>query len=436
MRKLTVLRGTVEVPGDKSISHRSVIFSAIGNGKVSIRNFLMAEDCVATLQILKTMWVDVQLNRRDVIVIGVGLHGLKQPETILDVGNSGTGIRLLAGLLAGQSFPSRITGDVSIQKRPMDRIIKPLRQMNASVEADRDDRYCPLTITPGELKGMVYQMQVASAQVKSCMLLAGLYADGPTIIQEKEKSRDHTERMMQYLGFDLSVSGNVVTLGKQHQPKALDLYVPGDISSALFLIVAVLIIPDSEVTLLNIGLNESRIGALDVLKEMGADLSIENRQLLCGEPVGDIRVRSSQLKGVEIAGKQIPSLIDEIPILSIAACFAEGKTVIRDAKELRVKESDRISVLVSELSKMNAQVTELVDGLLIEGKCELRASKELCSFHDHRIAMSLAIADMAIGGESRIDDLDCINTSFPDFFELFSRLAEPRERSFETGKQQ
>lgn len=426
--KIEALQGTIEVPGDKSISHRSAIFSAIGNGEVRIQNYLMAEDCLATLKIFEALGVDVKIDGRDVIVVGSGLHGLKETKAVLDVGNSGTGIRLLSGLFAGQSFPTRITGDSSIQKRPMDRIMNPLRLMNARIEADREDKYCPLTIEPSDLHGIEYAMEVASAQVKSCLLLAGLYADGSTIIHEKEKSRDHTERMMQYLGYDLSVSGNTITLGKQHQQKALDLYVPGDISSALFLIVAALIFPDSEVTLLNIGMNESRIGALDVLKKMGADITITNERLLCGEPVGDIVARSSRMKGVEIAGEIIPSLIDEIPILSIAACFAEGKTVIRDAKELRVKESDRIRALVSELSKMNANVTELEDGLIIEGKCELQASKELCSYHDHRIAMSVAIAAMTIEGDSQIDDLDCINTSFPGFFELFEQLTENKER--------
>lgn len=413
------LCGAITVPGDKSISHRAVMLGALTNGTTHISGFLMGEDCLSTIDCFRKMGVQIERTETEVIVHGVGLHGLSAPEETLYTGNSGTTTRLLCGILAGQSFASVMNGDASIQKRPMGRVIKPLREMGASIEG-KSDNYCPLRIYPSELCGIEYRLPVASAQLKSAILLAGLYAEGQTTIIEPAPSRDHTERMFRALGVEIETHGNVITLDPPEDLHAVDITVPADISSAAFFLVAGAIVPGSELTIKNVGVNPTRTGILDVLRSMGADIAEEH---FCdhAEPICDLTVRHSALHGIEIGGSIIPRLIDELPVIAVAAAFAEGETVIRDAQELKVKESNRISAMVAELTKAGVDIEETDDGMIIRGGRRPRGAT-FDTYQDHRIAMSLAVLALAAEGASRITAPEVVAISYPDFFDTLQQL--------------
>ena len=413
------LRGEITVPGDKSISHRAVMLGALANGTTHITGFLMGEDCLSTIDCFRKMGVEIEITDSEVIVEGVGLHGLCAPEETLYTGNSGTTTRLLCCILAGQPFTATLNGDASIQKRPMGRVIKPLREMGASIEG-KNDNYCPLTLYPSELYGIEYRLPVASAQLKSAILLAGLYAEGQTTVIEPAPSRDHTERMFRALGVEVETHGSTITLEPPEDLHAVDIRVPGDISSAAFFLVAGAIVEGSELTIRNVGVNPTRTGILDVLREMGADISISNFHD-DAEPVCDLTVKHSMLRGVEIGGSIIPRLIDELPVIAVAAAYAEGETVIRDAQELKVKESNRIAAMVTELKKAGVDVEETDDGMIIRGgKRPHGAAFE--TYKDHRIAMSLAVLALAARSACRIDEPEVVAISYPDFFHTLERL--------------
>ena len=413
------LRGEITVPGDKSISHRAVMLGALASGTTHITGFLMGEDCLSTIDCFRKMGVSIDVSDKEVVVEGVGLHGLTAPKSELYTGNSGTTTRLLSGILAGQSFTSTMNGDASIQKRPMGRVMKPLRKMGASIEG-RDDNFCPLTMHPSELHGIEYRLPVASAQLKSAILLAGLYAEGQTTVIEPAPSRDHTERMFRALGVEIETNGNVITLEPPEDLHAVDIAVPADISSAAFFLVAGAIVPGSELTIRNVGVNPTRTGILDVLRSMGADITESNFRD-DAEPVCDLTVRHSRLHGTEIGGAIIPRLIDELPVIAVAAAFAEGETVIRDAQELKVKESNRIAAMVAELTKAGVDVEETDDGMIVHGGAKPHgASFE--TYKDHRIAMSLAVLGLAAEGASRIDEPEVVAISYPDFFATLEKL--------------
>ena len=409
------LRGEITVPGDKSISHRAVMLGALASGTTHITGFLMGEDCLSTIDCFRKMGVSIDVSDKEVVVEGVGLHGLTAPKSELYTGNSGTTTRLLSGILAGQSFTSTMNGDASIQKRPMGRVMKPLREMGASIEG-RDDNFCPLTMHPSELHGIEYRLPVASAQLKSAILLAGLYAEGQTTVIEPAPSRDHTERMFRALGVEIETNGNVITLEPPEDLHAVDIAVPADISSAAFFLVAGAIVPGSELTIRNVGVNPTRTGILDVLRSMGADITESNFRD-DAEPVCDLTVRHSRLHGTEIGGAIIPRLIDELPVIAVAAAFAEGETVIRDAQELKVKESNRIAAMVAELTKAGVDVEETDDGMIIRGGNPVHGG-QINSYLDHRIAMAFAIAALSADGDTIIHDSQCVDVSYPEFFEI------------------
>lgn len=413
------LRGTVTVPGDKSISHRAVMLGALAQGDTHITGFLMGEDCLSTISCFRKMGIDISISQEKVIVHGAGLHGLQSPSELLYTGNSGTTTRLLCGILAGQPFSSVLNGDASIQKRPMGRIIKPLRQMGANIDG-KDGNLCPLTIHPAPLSGIRYELPVASAQLKSAILLAGLFADGQTTVIEPAASRDHTERMLRGLGANVETQGTVITLTPPETLYAVDVEVPGDISSAAYFLVAGLILPDSEMVIRNVGVNPTRTGILDALTAMGAEIERFNERGDV-EPVCDLRVRSSRLHGTVIGGDIIPRLIDELPVLAVAAAFAEGETIIRDAQELKVKESNRIAAMAAELSRTGADVRETDDGMVICGGKPLHGA-DFLSYADHRIAMSMAVCALACDGSSSIDDPSCVAISYPTFFDTLDNL--------------
>ena len=416
----TGLTGTITVPGDKSVSHRAVMLGALSDGVTHVTGFLMGEDCLSTIDCFRKMGVQIEVGAdHDVTVHGVGLHGLQKPSARLYTGNSGTTTRLISGILAGQPFATTLTGDASIEKRPMGRIIRPLREMGADITGV-DDKFCPLTIRPGRLHGIEYTLPVASAQLKSAILLAGLYADGPTTVIEPAPSRDHTERMLRALGCRVDTDGCRITLYPPEQLTARDVAVPADISSAAFFLVAGAIVPGSEITVTGVGVNPTRDGVIEVLRNMGADITLSNLRD-AGEPICDITVRSSQLHGTEIGGALNPRLIDELPVLAVAAAFARGETVIRDAAELKVKESNRITAMVNELSRAGADVTETDDGMVIRGGRPLSGAA-FRTYHDHRIAMSMAVCALACRGESEIADDGVVAISYPDFFDALRRL--------------
>lgn len=417
----SVFRGEITPPGDKSISHRAVMIGSLAEGETSVSGFLNGEDTLSTVDAFRKLEIDIEVKNTDLLIKGKGLHGLTEPKEIIDAGNSGTTTRLITGLLAAQNFSSEITGDKYLQKRPMARIVKPLTEMGADITGEDNNNLLPLKIEGKKLRGIKYEVPVASAQVKSCLILAGLFAQGVTEIIEPQKTRDHTERMLAHFGAELNIDGNIIKVRSPDQFKGSNLIVPSDISSAAFFIVATLINPGSELLIKNVGLNPERTGVLDILKLMGANISIENERIECGEPVGDLIVKHSNLKGIKIKGELIPKAIDELPIVSVAACFAEGTTTISEAKELRVKETDRITAMVSELNKLGADVQELEDGVIISGVEELKGSKCL-SWGDHRIAMSIAVAATRANGETEIEDADCVAVSFPEFFDLLEKL--------------
>jgi 3-phosphoshikimate 1-carboxyvinyltransferase len=424
IEKSNSLKGEITPPPDKSISHRAVMFASLAKGKSRIKNFLWAKDPISSLNAMKSLGVKIEVNDiKEIIVQGEGLQSLKEPEDVIDCGNSGTTIRLLSGILAGQPFLSILSGDESLRHRPMKRIIEPLRQMGAEIYSRAENRFPPVVIRGGNLKGISYEMPIASAQVKSAILLAGLFAKGDTTVKEPHKSRDHTEKMLKSMGVELYITKNTIKISPPSQElKPFDITIPNDFSSAAFFIGGACLVPDSEVIIKNVCLNETRTGFLEVLSSMGAKIKIFNLKEQAGEPVGDILVKKfSGLKGVTVQGEIIPRLIDEFPILCIIATQAEGLTVIRDAKDLRAKESDRIKAMVTELSKMEVPVKELEDGVEIKGPCKLKGT-EVYSYKDHRIAMALSIAGLISEGKTTIIDADCVDISFPEFYNLLEIL--------------
>lgn len=419
------VRGSITVPGDKSISHRALMFGAIAEGESVIEGLLLGEDPRSTAACFRAMGAKIsELNSQQVLVQGVGLGNLQEPGNILDAGNSGTTMRLMLGLLA--SHPDRlytVTGDNSLRSRPMSRVIKPLAQMGASIWGRKNNSLAPLAVKGRQLKSTHYHSPIASAQVKSCILLAGLMVDGQTTVTEPALSRDHSERMLRAFGATLEIEPdtNSVTLFGQPTLKGQSVVVPGDISSAAFWLVAGAIVPGSDLLITNVGVNSTRTGILEALAMMEADIQPENERLVAGEPVADLRVKYSQLKACEISGDLIPRLIDEIPVLAVAAAFAEGTTVIKDAAELRVKESDRLAVMTTELSKMGVSISESRDGLEITGGRELQGA-EVDSFNDHRIAMSLAIAALNAKGKTAIHRAEAASISYPNFVETLTQV--------------
>ncbi len=416
------LRGKVAVPGDKSVSHRAVMFGALAEGITEIEGFLAGEDCLSTVSCLRKLGVRIdETGEGRLQVHGKGLHGLEEPGEALDVGNSGTTIRLMLGILAGQGFFSVLTGDQSIRRRPMARVTLPLAKMGAQILGRQEGNLAPLAVRGGNLQPIAYESPVASAQVKSAVLLAGLYAKGVTEVNEPYVSRDHTERMLRAFGAKVERAGTRVAVEGFPLLKAQRVKVPGDISSAAFFLVAGSIVRDGEIRLTNVGLNPTRDGILTVLAEMGASISRENLTEVSGEPVGDLIVRPAGLTGVKIGGSMIPRLIDEIPVLAVAAAYARGVTEIRDAAELKVKESNRIAAVARELVKLGVRVEELPDGLRIWGGKPLRGA-DMESSGDHRMAMAMAVAALGAQGTSRIRGAEAAAVSFPDFFAALRRL--------------
>ena len=416
------LKGEVKIPGDKSISHRAVMLGALAKGTTKITDFLQGADCLSTMECFRRMGIQIQNTSGEVLVHGQGLHGLAAPSDLLNVGNSGTTIRLLSGILAPQSFSATLTGDASIQKRPMKRVMEPLSQMGAKIESLSGNGCAPLRISGTPLKGIHYKTPVASAQVKSCILFAGMYADGATTVTEPVLSRDHSERMLEHFGARLTREGTAVTIQPEPQLAAKEIPVPGDISSAAYFIAAAALVPHSEILIRNVGINPTRSGMLEVCRAMDADIQYLNERDDSGEPTADLLVRSSSLKGTVIEGAVIPALIDELPVLAVMAAFAKGETIIRNAEELKVKESDRIAVMVENLSAMGADITGTPDGMIIRGGPALHGA-EIHTYKDHRIAMSFAVAALAAEGTTHIEDADCVNISYPDFYGDLQRLS-------------
>ena len=413
IKKLSQLRGELLVPGDKSISHRAVMFGALSEGTTRIHHFLNGADCLSTIGCFRSMGIDITQEGDEVTVHGKGLHGLREPSGTLDVGNSGTTIRLISGILSGQSFSSRLTGDASILRRPMKRILLPLSSMGADISSERNNECAPLLIHGKKLRGIHYNSPVASAQVKSCVLLAGLYADSKTSVTEPALSRNHSEIMLRYFGADVAENGLTASVMPEPHLTGREVNVPGDISSAAYFIAAGLLVPGSEILIKNVGINPTRDGFLKVCRYMGADIEMLNVNLE-GEPTADLLVRSSHLHGTRVEGSLIPTLIDEIPMIAVMAAFAEGETVIRDAAELRVKESDRIAVMTENLSRMGVDIQPAEDGMTIFGGRPVHGAT-VDSFLDHRVAMSLAVAGLICEGELTIERGDCVNISYPGF---------------------
>ena len=421
LKKSKGLLGELTVPGDKSISHRTVMLGALAEGVTEAEGFLPGADCLSTISCFRQMGVSIHQEGDRILIHGVGLHGLKAPERILDAGNSGTTVRLLSGILAGQNFTSRITGDASIQKRPMKRIIEPLSQMGASVSSVNGNGCAPLEIHGSSLRGIHYHTPVASAQVKSCILLAGMYGQNATSVTEPALSRDHTERMLRFMGASLSSDGRTVSIQPEPRLKGKKIRIPGDISSAAYFIAAGLLVPNSEILLKNVGINPTRSGMLNVCRDMGADLTLLNEDTSGPEPVADLLVKSSSLHGTVIEGDLIPALIDELPILAVLAAFAQGTTTIRDAAELKVKESDRIASVSENLRRMGADVTPTEDGMILHGGKPLHGATIETGL-DHRIAMSFSIAALAAEGDTKIPDADCVSISYPEFYQDLASL--------------
>lgn len=422
LNKAKRFKGEFSPTPDKSISHRAVIFSSLSKGESIIRNFLRAEDPMSTVNAFRALGVDINDKGDDIVVNGNGIYGLAESHNIIDCGNSGTTIRLLSGVLAGNPFFSVLTGDESLRIRPMARVINPLQQMGAEIMARAENKYPPLAIKGKKLQSIQYKMPVASAQVKSAILLAGLYADGETVIAEPAKSRDHTERMLPAFGASINVNGLHVSVKGGNELKGAEVYVPGDFSSAAFFIIGALLIRDSDITITGVGMNPTRTGLLSVLRKMGAEIEVQNIRNLSGEPVADIHCKGgAELKAVSINKEEIPALIDEFPILCVAATQAYGTTTIRGAEELRVKESDRIRSMATELGKMGVAIEEFGDGLSIKGQSVLKGAN-IESYGDHRIAMAMAIAGLIADGETTIHGVSSVNISFPGFFQIIRKL--------------
>lgn len=421
LKQIHQLSGNITVPGDKSISHRAVMFGSLAEGTTTIRGFLKGADCLSTIDCFRKMGINIEETDDEIIVHGKGLHGLSEPTGSLDVGNSGTTTRLISGILSGQSFTTRLSGDASLNSRPMKRIMNPLHEMNADIKSELNNNCAPLIIHGKPLRSIHYDSPVASAQVKSCVLLAGLYADGKTSVTEPALSRDHTERMLRSFGAEVISEGKTCTITPPDTLYAQDILVPGDISSAAFFIVAGLITPNSSITIHNVGINRTRAGIIKVCQDMNADLALLNKREQNGEPVADILVKTSELKGTVIEGDIIPTLIDELPVIALMACFAEGQTIIRDAHELRVKESDRIELVSRNLLAMGADVTPTDDGFIIQGGKPLHGASIDCKM-DHRIAMTFSIAGINASGETVIAESECVDVSYPEFYEQLESL--------------
>lgn len=424
IKKYTSLKGEVTVPGDKSISHRSIMLGALAEGKTVVRGFLQGADCLSSIACFEKMGIQIENNRaKDIVkIVGKGLHGLQKPDTVLDTGNSGTTTRLISGILAAQDFECTLNGDASIQKRPMKRIMEPLSMMGAQIESARGNGCAPLHITGTQLHGIHYNSPVASAQVKSAILFAGLYAEGATSVTEPEISRNHSELMLKGFGASVMSQDRTVTILPANQLIAQEIDVPGDISSAAYFIAAGLMTPNSEICIRNVGINPTRDGIIKVCQNMGASITIENIRKTAGEPVADLIVRTSSLHGTTIGGSIIPTLIDELPVIAVLACFAEGTTIIKDAQELKVKESNRIDTVVDNLKRMGADVEATDDGMIIHGGKPLHGAT-IDSHLDHRIAMSFAIAGGIVDGETDILGAECVNISYPDFYETLGKLS-------------
>ena len=423
---ITGLKGRVTVPGDKSISHRCIMFGSIADGVTEVRNFLEGADCLATIRCFRSMGIEIEEKDTTVIVHGKGLHGLSAPDSILDAGNSGTTTRLLSGILAGQPFESKLSGDESLNSRPMKRIMDPLTQMGAHISSILRNGCAPLYIAPSTLHGIHYDSPVASAQVKSCILLAGLYAEGETSVTEPSLSRNHTELMLREFGADIrtthalnstEATASIRPCGRLFGQK---ITVPGDISSAAYFIAAGLIVPDSEILIENVGINPTRAGILKVCEDMGGNITLLNERTEGGEKIADILVKTSSLHGITIEGDIIPTLIDEIPVIAVMAAAAEGTTIIKDAEELKVKETDRIETVTDNLKAMGCNVTPTADGMIITGGKLKGAS--IHTLLDHRIAMAFSIAALVAEGNTKILDSKCVDVSYPTFYDTFEQL--------------
>ena len=415
------LSGVITIPGDKSISHRAIMMGSIANGVTKVSGFLEGNDSLATLKSFQKMGVDIEQSGSKLTIKGLGMHGLKAPTKPLDLGNSGTSIRLMSGLLSAQSFDSELCGDESLSKRPMDRIIDPLRQMGAKIYGVNSKP--PLSISGNQpLKAITYELPIASAQIKSCLLLAGLYAEGETCIVENVTTRDHTERMLRGFGYQVTCSDNCITLDGGGELEACDIDIPSDISSAAFFMVAASIAKNADLTLKAININPTRTGIIEILKLMGADITLSNETEMAGEKTADIQVRSADLKGIEIPNELVPLAIDEFPVLFIAASCAEGETLLTGAKELRVKESDRIQVMADGLKILGIKTEVLDDGIHIQGGQFSKPSAPIKSRHDHRVSMSFVVASAACNFDIKIEGVDNVKTSFPNFVELANTI--------------
>ncbi len=422
-KKIQPLKGEISIPGDKSISHRAVMLGSLSKGTTEITHFLHGADCLSTISCFRKLGIEIENNSERILIHGKGLHGLSAPSEVLDCGNSGTTTRLISGILSGQSFCSTLTGDASIQKRPMKRIIEPLSQMGASITSLRENNCAPLTIQGQPLKGIHYSSPIASAQVKSAVLLAGLYADSPTSVTEPYVSRNHSEIMLSYFGARVVCENTTAAIQPSPLLEGRKISVPGDISSAAYFIAAGLLIPGSELFLKNVGINPTRDGILQVAKAMGANIQLLNPNKDNGEETADLLITSTALKGTVIGGSLIPALIDEIPIIAIMAAFAEGTTVIKDAAELKVKESNRIQVMVDNLTAMGCAAEATEDGMIIHGGKPLHGAV-IDSHLDHRIAMSFSIASLLAEGETKILNKECVQISFPGFYQELNRLTQ------------
>ena len=422
LEKNNKLRGNIFVPGDKSISHRSLILGSIAQGETRIYNFLNSLDCLKTLECMQALGAEIELGKDNSVKIkGEGLYGLQEPKDILDVGNSGTTIRLLTGLLSGQNFYSVLNGDVSIRKRPMKRVVEPLRLMGADIWGRKDGQFAPLSVRGNKLNPLHYTLPVASAQVKTALLLAGLYITGGTIIKEPLPTRDHTEKMLEIMQADLKISPFEIKVMGGKELRGTDIFIPGDISSAAYFIAAASILKDSQITIRQVGVNPTRTGIIEILKKMGTKIETLNYQIKSNEPQADLKIEYSKLKGVEIKKENVPFLIDELPLIAVVATQAQGKTVVSGARELRVKETDRIKAIVSELKKMGADIKEKEDGFIVNGPTGLQGA--VCeSYNDHRIAMSLAVAALLAEGKTIIKNSECIDISFPGFGKTLQKL--------------
>lgn len=416
------LRGELEIPGDKSISHRAIMFGSLAKGTTEVTHFLQGADCLSTISCFQKLGIEIENTTEKILIHGKGLHGLSAPREILDCGNSGTTTRLISGILSGQSFTSTLTGDASIQKRPMKRIMDPLSQMGANITSIHNNNCAPLRIQGSNLKGIHYSSPIASAQVKSAILLAGLYADSQTRVTEPYISRNHSEIMLSHFGANVKTEGTTAILVPEPVLEGQKISVPGDISSAAYFIAAGLLVPGSEILLKNVGINPTRDGILRVAKDMGGSIELLNPNTDNGEPTADLLIKFSALHGITIGGEIIPTLIDEIPIIAIMAAFAKGTTVIKDAAELKVKESNRIQVMVDNLKAMGADIESTDDGMIIHGGKDLHGAI-IDSHKDHRIAMSFAVASLLTDGHITILDKDCVDISFPSFYQELNRLS-------------